>query len=50
MRDYDENTISRKFDLYKYGYSENASADIAVLWNVSLLSKAFCICNCFKGD
>lgn len=31
MRDYDENTISRKVDLSKYGYSENTSADMAVL-------------------
>lgn len=33
MRDYDENSISRKADLskYSYGYSENASADMVLL-------------------
>lgn len=37
MRNYDESTISRKADLSKYShdYSESASADMAVLLNVS---------------
>lgn len=51
MRDYDENSTSRKADLSKYsnGYTENASAGMVLLWNVSLLSKAFGTCSCFKG-